>query len=255
MLMQAKVGLVIGVANKRSIAWAIAQRVAEQGATLVLSYQNERLGEKVIELAKTLDPQPVLLQLDVNDDEQISAVFEQIRDKFGRLDFLVHSVAFAPRQELEGNYINTSREGYRIALDVSAYSLTALARAAQPLMTDGGAILTLSYLGAERVIPNYNVMGVAKAALEASVRYLANDLGQYGIRVNALSAGPVKTLAASGISGFSRMLEHHRNKAPLRKNTELSEIADAALFLLSSLSRGITGQTIYVDGGYSIVGM
>lgn len=252
--MQGKRGLVVGVANKRSIAWAIAARVAEQGARLALSYQNERLGENVFELAKTLES-PLLLQLDVNDDAQIDAAFERVREEFGRLDFLVHSVAFAPKQELEGTFLSTSREGYKIAQEISAYSLTALTRAAYPLMTEGGSIVALSYLGAERVIPHYNVMGVAKAALEASVRYLANDLGSSRIRVNALSAGPIKTLAAAGISGFSQMLEHHRNKAPLKKNTELAEVADAALFLLSDLSRGVTGQTIYVDGGYSIIGM
>ncbi len=252
--MQGKKGLVVGVANKRSIAWAIAARVAEQGARLALSYQNERLGENVFELAKSLE-NPLLLQLDVNDDAQIDAAFERIREEFGRLDFLVHSVAFAPKQDLEGTFVSTSREGYRIAQEISSYSLTALTRAACPLMTEGGSIVALSYLGAERVIPHYNVMGVAKAALEASVRYLANDLGSNRIRVNALSAGPIKTLAAAGISGFSHMLDHHRKKAPLKKNTELAEVADAALFLLSDLSRGVTGQTIYVDGGYSIIGM
>lgn len=254
MLMQGKKGLVVGVANKRSIAWAIAARAAEQGARLALSYQNERLGENVFELAKSLE-NPLLLQLDVNDDAQIEAAFERVREEFGSLDFLVHSVAFAPKQDLEGTFVSTSREGYRIAQEISSYSLTALTRAACPLMTEGGSIVALSYLGAERVIPHYNVMGVAKAALEASVRYLANDLGPNRIRVNALSAGPIKTLAAAGISGFSHMLDHHRKKAPLRKNTELAEVADAALFLLSDLSRGVTGQTIYVDGGYSIIGM
>lgn len=252
--MQGKKGLVVGVANKRSIAWAIAARAAEQGARLALSYQNERLGENVFELAKSLE-NPLLLQLDVNDDAQIEAAFERVREEFGSLDFLVHSVAFAPKQDLEGTFVSTSREGYRIAQEISSYSLTALTRAACPLMTEGGSIVALSYLGAERVIPHYNVMGVAKAALEASVRYLANDLGPNRIRVNALSAGPIKTLAAAGISGFSHMLDHHRKKAPLRKNTELAEVADAALFLLSDLSRGVTGQTIYVDGGYSIIGM
>lgn len=252
--MQGKKGLVVGVANKRSIAWSIAARVAEQGARLALSYQNERLGENVVELAKNLD-KPLLLQLDVNDDAQIDAAFKQVREEFGTLDFMVHSVAFALKQDLEGSFLSTSREGYKIAQEISAYSLTALTRAAHPLMSEGGSIVALSYLGAERVIPHYNVMGVAKAALEASVRYLANDLGPSRIRVNALSAGPIKTLAAAGISGFSHMLEHHRKKAPLKKNTELAEVADAALFLLSDLSRGVTGQTIYVDGGYSIIGM
>ncbi len=253
--MQGKKGLVIGVANRRSIAWAITQRVAEEGAQLALTYQNERFGENVQELAAKLE-NPLLLPLDVTSDEQIDAAFTKLQEEWGQIDFLVHAVAFALKQELENDYIVTSREGYRIAQDISSYSLTALARAARPLMKEnGGSILALSYLGGERVVPHYNVMGVAKAALEASVRYLAYDLGGERIRVNALSAGPIKTLAAAGISGFSHMLEFHRQKAPLKKNTELSEVADAGMFLLSSLSRGITGQTLYVDGGYSIMGM
>jgi enoyl-[acyl-carrier protein] reductase I len=254
-LMEGKSGLVVGVANKRSIAWAIAQRVAEQGAQLALSYQNERLGENVRELGESLK-NPLILPLDVGFDDQIDAAFTRIREEWGRLDFLVHAVAYAPKQELEGEYVATTREGYRIAQEVSCYSLTALARAARPLMKEeGGSILALTYLGGERVVPHYNVMGVAKAALESSVRYLAFDLGGEKIRVNALSAGPIKTLAAAGISGFSHMLEHHRQKAPLKRNTELSEVADAGLFLLSNLSRGVTGQVLYVDGGYNIIGM
>ncbi len=253
--MQGKKGLVIGVANRRSIAWAITQRVAEEGAQLALTYQNERFGENVQELAAKLE-NPLLLPLDVTSDEQIDAAFKKLQEEWGQIDFLVHAVAFALKQELENDYIVTSREGYRIAQDISSYSLTALARAARPLMKEnGGSILALSYLGGEKVVPHYNVMGVAKAALEASVRYLAYDLGEERIRVNALSAGPIKTLASAGISGFSHMLEFHRQKAPLKKNTELSEVADAGMFLLSSLSRGITGQTLYVDGGYSIMGM
>lgn len=253
--MQGKVGLVVGVANRRSIAWAIAQKASEHGARLVLTYQNERLGENVQELAAKV-PNPLVLPLDVNSDEQIETAFEAIKKEVGHLDFLVHAVAFAPKQELEGQFLNTSREGYKTAQEISSYSLTALARAAYPLMKDqGGSIVALSYLGGERVIPHYNVMGVAKAALESSVRYLAYDLGPDRIRVNALSAGPIKTLAAAGISGFSNMLEYHRNKAPLRKNTELAEVGDAGLFLVSDMSRGITGQVIYVDGGYNIVGM
>lgn len=255
MLMQGKKGLVVGVANRRSIAWAIAQRVAEEGAQIALTYQNERFGENVQELATKLE-NPLLVQLDVTSDDQIDAAFKKLQEEWGQIDFLVHAVAFALKQELESDYIVTSREGYRIAQDISSYSLTALSRAARPLMKEsGGSILALSYLGGEKVVPHYNVMGVAKAALEASVRYLAYDLGAEGIRVNALSAGPIKTLAAAGISGFSHMLEFHRQKAPLRKNTELAEVADAGLFMLSSLSRGITGQTLYVDGGYSIMGM
>lgn len=253
--MQGKKGLVIGVANRRSIAWAIAQKVAEEGAQLALTYQNERFGENVQELAAKLD-NPLLLQLDVTSDEQIDSAFKKLQEEWGQIDFLVHAVAFALKQELESDYIVTSREGYRIAQDISSYSLTAVSRAARPLMKEnGGSIVALSYLGGEKVVPHYNVMGVAKAALEASVRYLAYDLGCERIRVNALSAGPIKTLAAAGISGFSHMLEFHRQKAPLKKNTELAEVADAGLFLLSPLSRGITGQTLYVDGGYSIMGM
>jgi len=253
--MQGKKGLVIGVANRRSIAWAITQRIAEEGAQVALTYQNERFGENVKELAAKLE-NPLLLPLDVTSDEQIEMAFKELQEKWGQIDFLVHAVAFALKQELESDYIVTSREGYRIAQDISSYSLTALARAARPLMKEnGGSILALSYLGGEKVVPHYNVMGVAKAALEASVRYLAYDLGGEKIRVNALSAGPIKTLAAAGISGFSHMLEFHRQKAPLKKNTELAEVADAGMFLLSNLSRGITGQTLYVDGGYSIMGM
>jgi enoyl-[acyl-carrier protein] reductase I len=253
--MEGKLGLVVGVANKRSIAWAIAQRVAEQGARLALSYQNERLGENVRELAQSLQ-NPLIVPLDVSYDDQIETAFSHIREEWGRLDFLVHAVAYAPREELEGEFVSTTREGYRIANDISSYSLTALARATRPLMaTEGGSILALTYLGSERVIPHYNVMGVAKAALESSMRYLAHDLGGERIRVNALSAGPIKTLASAGISGFSHMLEHHRQKAPLKKNTELGEVADAGLFLLSDLSRGITGQVLYCDGGYNTVGM
>lgn len=255
MLMEGKLGLVVGVANKRSIAWAIAQRVAEQGARLALTYQNERLGENVFELAAALE-NPLVLPMDVGFDDQVEAAFNSINAEWGRLDFLVHAIAYAPKQELEGEFVATSREGYRIAHEVSSYSLTQLARAARPLMSaQGGSIIALTYLGGERVIPHYNVMGVAKAALESSVRYLAYDLGPEKIRVNALSAGPIKTLASAGISGISTMIEHHRTKAPLRKNTELAEVADAGLFLLSDLSRGVTGQVLYVDGGYNIIGM
>ncbi len=252
MLLQGKKGLIVGVANKRSIAWAIAQRCHEQGAQLAFSYQNERLGENVKELTAEL-PGSVNFMMDVSDDAQVKMGFDHLQSQFGKLDFLVHAVAYAPRQALEGDFVSTSRDDFRIALDVSAYSLPVLAHAAQPLMTEGGSIVTLSYLGAERVMPNYNVMGVAKAALESSVRYLASDPGQHGIRVNALSAGPIKTLASAGIGGFSSILEHHRTKAPLRKLVELEEVADGALFLLSPMGRGVTGQTIYVDGGYNIM--
>jgi enoyl-[acyl-carrier protein] reductase I len=252
MLMKGMRGLIVGVANKRSIAWAIARACADNGAQLALTYQNERLGENVRELATELE-NPLLLPLDVSDDAQIKAAFETIGEQWGKLDFLVHAVAYAPRQALEGDFVSTSREDFRIAQDISVYSLPALAQGAKSLMTEGGSIIALSYLGGSRVMTNYNVMGVAKAALESAVRYLASDLGPSGIRVNALSAGPLKTLASSGIGSFSTILSHHKKHAPLRKLVELEEVADGALFLLSPMGRGVTGQTIYVDGGYSIM--
>jgi enoyl-[acyl-carrier protein] reductase I len=256
MLLEGKQGLVLGVANKRSIAWGIAQAVSREGARLALTYQGERLKENVEELAATL-ADPVLLPCDVARDEDLDALAASVKDALGGIDFVVHAVAYALREELDGEYLNTSREGYRIAQDVSSYSLTALARRCAPLMEarGGGSVVTLSYLGGERVVPHYNVMGVAKAALEMSVRYLAADLGPRGIRVNALSAGPIKTLAASGVHGLSKMLEYHRDHAPLRKNTEQEEVGDAALFLVSRLSRGITGEVIHVDGGFHVMGM
>ncbi|TAJ26547.1 MAG: enoyl-ACP reductase [Nitrospirae bacterium] len=253
MLLQGKTGLIVGVANKHSIAWAIAEAAAREGARLAFTYQNERLKDNVEELAKTL-PGADAFACDAGHDDQIAALMTNVEGTLGRLDFLVHSIAFAPREELTGEFINTSRQGFATALDVSAYSLVALSRAALPLMRDGGSIVTLTYLGSERVVPHYNVMGVAKAALEAAVRYLANDLGPRGIRVNAISAGPIKTLAARGVSGISKMVEHHREAAPLRHATEQSEVGDTALFLISSLGRGITGEVIYVDGGYHILG-
>jgi enoyl-[acyl-carrier protein] reductase I len=254
MLLDGKRGLVLGVANKRSIAWGIAQAAHREGARLALTYQGERLEENVRELARQLRD-PLVLPCDVTKDEDLKALAASIKDGLGGLDFVVHAVAFALREELDGEFVNTSREGYRVAQDVSSYSLTALARETAPLMEDGGSIVTLSYLGGERVVPHYNVMGVAKAALEMSVRYLASDLGPKGIRVNAISAGPIKTLAASGVHGLSKMLEYHRTYAPLRKNTEQDEVGDAALFLLSHLSRGVTGEVIHVDGGFHVMGM
>jgi enoyl-[acyl-carrier protein] reductase I len=252
MMMQGKRGLVVGVANKWSIAWGITQRLHQEGAELALTYQNPRLGKNVTELAEELN-NPHLIQMDVTSDKQILLTFELLKRVWGRLDFLVHAVAFAPRNALTGQFVNTSREDFRVAHDISAYSLTAMAQAAQPLMTEGGSIIALSYLGSERVVPNYNVMGVAKASLEASVRYLANDLGPQGVRVNAVSAGPIKTLASSGIAGVGGMLREHRNRCPLRKDTEVAEVADASLFLLSPMGRGITGQVLYVDGGFNIM--
>jgi enoyl-[acyl-carrier protein] reductase I len=251
-----KTGLIIGVANKRSIAWAIAQAASAEGASLVLTYQNERLSENVHELAATLQNVTVL-PCDVASDEQIDATFVSISQQHDGLDFLVHGAAFAQPQALSAPFSQTSREGFRMALDISAYSLIALARAAVPLMEKrgGGSILTLSYLGSTRVFPNYNVMGVAKAALEASVRYLASDLGPKSIRVNAISAGPIKTLAASGISGFSGILQAYRDKAPLRRTVETNEVADAAVFLLGPGGRAITAEVLMVDAGFHAMGI
>jgi enoyl-[acyl-carrier protein] reductase I len=254
MLLDGKRGLVLGIANKRSIAWGIAQAVSREGARLAVTYQGERLEENVRELAGGLKD-PVILPCDVARDEDLDALAGGVKEQLGGLDFVVHAVAYALREELDGEYLNTSREGYRLAQDISSYSLTALCRRVAPLMEGGGGIVTLSYLGGERVVPHYNVMGVAKAALEASVRYLASDLGPRGIRVNAISAGPIRTIAASGVHGLSKMLEYHRTHAPLRKNTEQDEVGDVALFLVSPLSRGVTGEVIHVDGGFHVMGM
>jgi enoyl-[acyl-carrier protein] reductase I len=251
-----KVGLVVGVANKRSLSWAIAQAAAAAGATVVLTYQG-RFEEHVGELADTLSPRPLVLPLDVQNDSEIDAVCARIQQEHGGLDFLVHGVAFANRDDITNPFIETSRDGFRLALDISAYSLIALARGVKPLMDTrgGGSIVTLTYLGSTRVFPNYNVMGVAKAALESSVRYLAAELGQHNIRVNAISAGPIKTLAAAGIGGFSSILGVVREKAPLRRTIEASEVADAAMFLLGSAGRGVTGEVLMVDSGYHVLGM
>ena len=251
-----KTGLIVGVANKRSIAWAIAQATAAAGARLAITYQGERLEENVRELSASLTD-PLILPCDVTSDEQIAGVFSAIERDFGGLDFLVHGAAFAPREELSAPFVQTTREGFRTSLDISAYSLIALARGAAPLMETrgGGSILTLTYLGSERVFQNYNVMGVAKAALESTVRYLAADLGARNIRVNAISAGPIKTLAASGISGFTSILQHYRDRAPLRRTVETAEVADAALFLLSAAGRAVTAEVLMVDAGYHATGM
>lgn len=253
-LLAGKKGLILGVANKRSIAWGIAQAAATAGAQLALTYQGDRLEKNVRELAQELE-EPLILPCDVTDDGQIEALFTSLQEQWGRLDFLVHSVAFAPKEALEDQFVNTRRQDFLTAHDISAYSLVPLARHARPLMKDGGSIMAMTYYGSEKVVPNYNVMGVAKAALEASVRYLADDLGPNGIRVNAISAGPVNTLAARGVSGFTGMLKLHAEKAPLKRNVEVEEVANAALFLLSSMSSGITGEVIYVDCGYHIMGM
>ena len=251
-----KHGLVVGVANKRSLAWAIAQATSRRGARLAVTYQG-RFEEHVRELAETLEQPALVLPCDVTSDLDIDAVFGRIDQEFGGLDFLVHGAAFASRDELVAPFVNTSREGFRLALDVSAYSLIALARRATPLMQKrgGGAILTLTYLGSERVFPNYKVMGVAKAALEATVRYLAVDVGPSNIRVNAVSAGPVKTLAAAGISGFSSILHVYPERAPLRRNVDAAEVGDAAAFLLGDDSRGVTGEVLMVDAGFHVTGM
>jgi len=251
-----KHGLVVGVANKRSISWAIAQAAATAGARLALTYQGERLEENVRELAAKLE-QPLVVPCDVASDQQIADLAASLDREFGGLDFFVHGAAFAPQAELSNPFVQTSREGFRIALDISAYSLIALTRALVPLLErrGGGSILTLTYLGSQRVFTNYNVMGVAKAALEASVRYLASELGPQNIRVNAISAGPIKTLASSGISGFSNVLQVYRDRAPLRRNVELAEVADSAIFLLGSASRAITGEIVLVDAGYHVTGI
>ena len=250
-----KHGLVVGVANKRSISWAIAQAAATAGARLALTYQGERLEENVRDLSAKLE-QPLVVPCDVTSDQQIVDLAASLDREFGGLDFFVHGAAFAPQAELSNPFVETSREGFRIALDVSAYSLIALTRALVPLLErrGGGSILTLTYLGSQRVFTNYNVMGVAKAALESTVRYLASDLGPRNIRVNAISAGPIKTLAAAGISGFSNILQIYRDRAPLRRNVELGEVADTAVFLLGPGSRAITGEIVMVDGGFHISG-
>jgi len=254
--MQGKTGLIVGVANKRSIAWAIAQAASAAGARLAVTYQGERLEENVRELSAVLN-EPLIMPLDVTDDAQIASVFDRIDSTFGGLDFVVHGAAFAPREELSAPFVQTSRDGFRLSLDISAYSLIALARGAMPLMErrGGGSIVTLTYLGSERVFPNYNVMGVAKAALEATVRYLAADLGAKNIRVNAISAGPIKTLAASGIGGFSSILQVYRDRAPMRRTVDTSEVADAAMFLLGHGGRAVTAEVLMVDGGYHATGM
>jgi enoyl-[acyl-carrier protein] reductase I len=248
-----KTAVVFGLANKRSIAWGIAQKLHESGATLAICYQNERMK---LEAQNLIDELPGALgfQCDVSSDEQIESLFGAIQEKFGKIDILVHAVAFAPAADLHGDFLNTSREGFRIALDVSVYSLIAVTRAAAPLMTEGGSIITLSFYAAEKVVPHYNVMAVAKAGLESTVRYLASSLGPRNIRVNAISAGPIKTLAARGVGDLGDMLKSHANRAPLQRNVDQLEVGGAALFLASDLSSAITGEIMYVDCGYNIMG-
>ena len=254
-LLEGKTGIVFGVANKRSIAWAIAQAWAKEGAKLAFTFQGERVKENVEELAGTFGADTLILPCDVTKDDEIANVFKTVGEKFGKLDLLLHSVAYAPKDALEGLFVNTSREAFRIAHDVSAYSLVALARAAAPLMTDGGSMIGMSYYGAEKVVPHYNVMGVAKAALEASTRYLAYDLGVKKIRVNCISAGPVNTLAARGISGFGEMIKTYEARSPLKRNVLPDELGATGTFLASDGAAAITGQVLYVDCGYQIMGM
>jgi enoyl-[acyl-carrier protein] reductase I len=254
-LLAGKIGLVVGVANKRSIAWAIAQAWHNAGATLAFTYQGERLKENVAELAGEFGADTLMLPCDVTRDDDIARVFAEVSGKFGKLHLLLHSVAFAPREALEGDFLSTTRDAFRIAHDVSAYSLIALARAAAPLMTEGGSIVAMTYYGSEKVVPHYNVMGVAKASLEASTRYLAYDLGPRKIRVNCISAGPVNTIAARGVAGFSGMLKHYEAHSPLKRNVLPDELGATGTFLASDGAAAITGQVLYVDCGYQIMGM
>jgi enoyl-[acyl-carrier protein] reductase I len=251
--LEGRVAVVFGVANKRSIAWSIAQGLHHAGAKLAVTYQNQRLEQEAKDLILSL-PGAEAFQCDVSRDEEVEQLFAKLKGRYGKLNVLVHSVAFAPAEELKGDFVNTTREGFRIAHDVSVYSLIAVSRAAAALMEDGGSIITMTYYGAEKVVPHYNVMGVAKAALECTVRYLAYDLGKRKIRVNAISAGPIKTLAARGIAGFSEMQKSHAERAPLRRNVEVNEVGATGVFLASDGSSGITGEVIYVDCGYNIMG-
>ncbi len=251
--LQGRNAVVFGVANKRSIAWAIAQGLHQAGVKLAITYQNERLEQEAKDLILSL-PGAEAFMCDVSRDEEVARLFDQLKERFGKLHAAVHSVAYAPAEELKGDFVNTTREGFRVALDVSAYSLVAVARGAAPLMEDGGSIITMTYYGAEKVVPHYNVMGVAKAALECTVRYLAHDLGRKKIRVNAISAGPVKTLAARGIAGLGDMMRSHAERAPLQRNIEVGEVGSTGVFLASDASSGITGEVIYVDCGYNIMG-
>jgi enoyl-[acyl-carrier protein] reductase I len=254
-MLQNKSGIIFGVANKRSIAWATAQSLHEAGARLAFTYQGERLKENVQSLTADAMPGSLLLPCDVTKHEEVDETFKRVAEEFGKVDFLIHSIAYAPREALGGEYLDTSSEAFLTALEISTYSLVQLSKAAAPLMTEGGSIVCMSYYGAEKVVAGYNVMGVAKAALEASTRYLANDLGPRNIRVNAISAGPIQTLSARGVSDFSTMLKHHAERAPLRRNVEAREVGTTALFLCSPMASAITGEVIYVDCGYNIMGI
>ena len=253
-LLDGKKGLIMGVANDHSIAWGIAQALHAEGADLGFTYVGEALERRVRPLAESLNAR-LIASCDVQSDDEIDALMDQVREVYGALDIVIHAIGFANRDELNGPYLNTSRAGFRLALDVSAYSLTAVVKAAQELLNPSASIVTLTYHGSQQVAQNYNVMGVAKAALEASVRYLATDLGEHGIRVNAISAGPIRTLSASGVAGFTDILDHIAQKAPLRRNVTAEEVGDACMFLASELSRGITGSVIYVDAGFHVMGV
>ncbi len=253
-MLENKVGMIFGVANQRSIAWACAESCMEHGAELAFTYQGERLERNLEKLTKDFED-TLVVPCDVTNQAEVDAAFEAVDKKYGRLDFLIHSIAFAPREALEGEFLTTSRDAFLTAMEISAYSLPQLALAAMPLMKDGGSIVTMTYYGAEKVVRNYNVMGVAKSALESSVRYLANDLGEHNIRVNAISAGPINTLSARGVKNMSSFLKHIEENAPLKRNVEAKEVGNTALFLVSDLSSAITGETIYVDCGYNIMGM
>src|SRR5919199_128235 len=254
-MLQNKNGIIFGVANKRSIAWATAQALHEAGANLAFTYQGERLKDNIESLTDEAMPGSLLLSCDVTKQEEVDETFRRVGEHFGRLDFLIHSIAYAPREALGGEYLNTTREAFLTALEISAYSLPQLARAAAPLMTDGGSIVSMSYYGAEKVVAGYNVMGVAKAALESSVRYLASDLGPKNIRVNAVSAGPVRTLAARSIAGFTTMEAMFEERAPLHRHIEADDVGAAAAYLLSDDAKNVTGTTVYVDAGYHSMGM
>ncbi len=253
-MLENKIGMIFGVANRRSIAWACAEVFAAQGAKLAFTYQGERLKENVEKLTADLEG-AIVVPCDVTNQAEVDTAFETVGKEFGKLDFLIHSIAFAPKEALEGEFLTTSRDAFLTALEISAFSLTQLALAASPLMKDGGSIVTMSYYGAEKVVQNYNVMGVAKSALESSVRYLAEDLGKQNIRVNAISAGPINTLSARGVKNMGAMLKHIAENAPLRRNVEAREVGNTALFLVSDLSSAITGETVYVDCGFNIIGV
>lgn len=253
-MLKDKVGIIFGVANKRSIAWACAQSCSEYGAKMAFTYQGERLKENVEKLTTELDGS-IVIPCDVTNQEEVENAFQTVKKEYGKLDFIIHSIAFAPREALEGEFVTTTRDAFLTALEISAYSLTQVSLAALPLMKDGGSIVTMSYYGAEKVVNNYNVMGVAKAALESSTRYLAADLGKHNIRVNAISAGPINTLSARGVKNMGTLLGYVGEKSPLKRNVEAREVGNTALFLVSDLSSAITGETIYVDCGYNIMGI